>query len=889
MLTLRILWQRLCSSAVPASLRLTGLTLAVLLAAVIPTFVTAAMEGVLRQQLAATPDPLTVVVAWSAPAEVDPDLTRLDQYLRNRLPAAAGLPGAEVFTLLSSGQRVVQQYDQAGRRWLGLGALPEGLALAAGRLPEPGRAEVVVTEWVATRFNWQIGTTLHVVAEGDNPALDLTLVGTLRRPAEGPLAHLTGPLDSLLLTTIETYTALSLPPGEATWVVELSAEQFRTGAVAGLMSELRGLPIRVGQLLSEAEVVTTPALWLSRFQAQMAAAERFLLVLLTPVFLLVLFFISAVAESIVGSRRTEIAVLRSRGATPLRVVGWYLPESLALAGTALVLGLLLTGPVVQRMSLAAGFLQLVGRPPLPAAITGTTVLYAIFAALLAEAAALWPLARATKLTVASLREVDAGRSLVLTVLRNVAEVALVAVLAYGTWRLLAAGPGSDPLFLALPYLALALAGLVALRLTALLLGWFDRLANRWLTPPLYLALSLLRSQSGRHRGLALMLAITAGLGIYGAAFARTLDRDLLAQADYRLGADLVLRPAWEMEILSVDDDGLPDEIVYREPPYEPLRGLPGALAEAQVQTRRDLWLSAGTRNLGRADVLGISPEDFGRVANFWPELTGRHPFHYLNLLAQEERGALLSSDLARRTGLSVGDQMRVRQDDTEVELLVTGIVDHWPGRLPADGEFLVANLHILQDSLALRPYDVWVRLAPGAGLSELLAAAQQRGVRLTNLLDTGSEVARGRRQPFRLGIYATLSAGFVVAVLVMALTYLLTVGFTLQSRAKELGVLRAMGMPARQVALSLYVEQLVTVATAAGAGLLAGGAVARWYVPILRQQAEPLLPLRVADVAADRAWLLVALAVALAVGGATVAVWLRRLNINTALRLGEDG
>lgn len=894
MLTLRILWRRLRNSAVPASLRLTGLTLAVLLSAVIPTFVTASMEGVLRQQLAATPDPLTVVVAWSTPDGAAYDIARLDQYLGRRLPAAAGLHRAEVSLLLSSGQRGVQQYDSdgrllTGRRWLKLGALPEGLEIASGRLPEPGTPEVAVTETLAIRSNWEIGTRLRIAADGDSPAMDVTVVGTLRRPLEGPLGHLSGTLDSVLLTSVETYTALSLPPGEAIWAVDLPADQFRTGAVPGLLSELRGLPIRVGQLLPGAEVITTPELWLSRFQAQMASTQRFLLVLLTPVFLLVLFFISAVAESIVESRRTEIAVLRSRGATPLRVVGWYGPESLAYAGAAILLGLLLTRPVVNLMSLSTGFLQLVGRPPMPSSITRETVLYALAAAVLAEAAALWPLARATKLTVASLRLEEAGRSIVLAVLRTVAEVAMVAVLAYGTWRLMAEGPGSDPLFLALPYLGLALAGLIALRLTGLLLTWIDRLASRWLTPPLYLALSLLRRQSGRHRGLALMLSITAGLGIYGAAFARTLDRDLVAQADYRLGADLVLRPAWEMEILSVDENGLPDEIIYREPPYEPFQRLPGALAEAQVQTRRDLWLAAGTRNLGRADVLGIAPRDFSMVANFWLELTEQHPFSYLSLLAREERGALLSRELAGRTGLKVGDQVRVRQDDTEVSLLVIGIVDYWPGRLPADGEFLVANLHVLQDSLALMPYDIWVRLGPEASLTALFAEVQERGARLTNLLDTRSEVARGRREPFRLGIYATLSAGFAVAVLVMALTYLLTVGFTLQSRAKELGVLRAMGMPARHVALSLYVEQLVTVAAAAGAGLLAGGAVAGWYVPILRQQAEPLLPLRVADVATDRAWLLIALAVALAAGGATVAVWLRRLNINTTLRLGEDG
>ncbi|HYF91320.1 MAG TPA: FtsX-like permease family protein [Symbiobacteriaceae bacterium] len=870
---LRLLRRRWRGAAGLTGLRLCGLVLAALLTAAVPVFVSGAMEQVLHRTLTASGDGAAAVVAWTAPDDdVDHSagLGQLNEYLASFGP---------VEQMLSTGPLGVQQRDAAGqllagKKYYRLAALPSGVQVQAGRLPEPGKPEVLVP----AKTGYEVGTRLRLPL--DQP-VEVTVVGVA--------AAAGGPLDGALLVSGQYWESLGAAVGEAVWTVAFPADRLHAAEAPALAGALAELPVRVQQYLSGAEVVETPLQPIADFVRQMAATQQFLFVLLTPVFLLILFFVSATAGAVVESRKVEIAVLRSRGMSPWRTVAFYLPESLALAAAAWGTALLLTPATVRVMGLSAGFLQLVGRPPMPAGLSATAVLLALGAAVAAEAVALIPLARATGFSVVTLRQEAATHSVALAALQGAGEAALLGLVAYGTWRAGSAGVANDLLMWALPPLALAVAGLIFLRLFEPAVRWLGRLVRPWLSPPAFLALTLLERPPARHRILALMLVLTTGLGVYGAAFARTLDLDLVARTEYRVGADLTLRTVWESEVLEMSPEGEATSMAYREPPFSELEAVPGAAALAKVQTRREVGFVAGSRSLGKMDLVGITPVEFGQVARFLTDLTPG-PAASLNALAADEQAVLVSGDLARRAGLKPGDRLTARQGESEAALVVAGIVPFWPGRLPEQGEFVVGSLLYLQDLLGLAPYDVWVRLAPGTDAAAYVGAVSSYGVRLATVADAPSQLAAGRREPFRLGIYATLSTGFVVALAAMVLTYLLASGLTLQSRAKELGVLRAMGMGARQVAMSLYVEQLAVVASAAAAGLGAGALAAGWYVPVFRQQpGETVLPVRIAAVAGDRWSLVLSLAVALAVGVLMIRAQMRRLNVGAVLRLGEDG
>jgi putative ABC transport system permease protein len=900
-LHMRILWSRLRHTGLMVLLRLIGLVLAAVLTAAVPVFVSASMEQTFQNEIKTTPGALNIGLAWMSPDADDHSagLAQLDRYLRTEFPVAAGMASTQAVAVPSTGPRPVQVLGpdgnpKPGRQYLALGMLPgfSGVQTATGRVPAEGQAEAMLLDATLTRSGYRLGDRLRVPLTSDAaaPTAVVTIVGTVRLPQTGPLAELSGVLDSAVLVGPAYWDALGVPVSQMNWAVTLPAGEAHAAHLSTLASAIRELPLRVVRILPEADVVATPAALLENSVTRMATTQRMLTILLLPVYLLVVFFVLATADVVVSSRQVEVAMLRSRGVPLHNTLGFYFSESLVLAGAAALLGLLLTVPVVRVMGLSAGFLQVVSRPPLLISITWTTVGWAAAATLAAEAVSLLPLIRSAGFTVATLGQEAATRSPVREALQVTAEASLLLVTGYVHWRLVSSGGTTeDPLHMALPALTLVGGGMVVWRGLTLVLLLVGKAAAPWLSPPLYLALSLLRSKARRYLALWLMLVVTTGLGIYGAAFARTLDRDLVAQENYRTGSDLLLKPAWESEVLSYDAEGNPTKMAYREPPYSRMQDLPGSVGSAPVQIRKAVGLSVGSRNLGKAALVGIQPQSFGRVALFLSELNPHPPDRYLNLLAQNEEAVLVSAPLAQRLSLKPGDKLKANQDDGTIELVIAAIVGYWPGRLPEDGDFVVGNLDYFQDGLGLMPYDVWVRMGQDGSLAQVADSLRERQVHLIAAVDRRSVIASGRREPLRLGLYATLSMGFVVALMVMLLSYLLGVGRMLHSRTKELGVLRAMGMSERHVALSLYTEQLLLVGSAAVVGLAVGRWTATVYVPVLRQQpGKPLLPLHTVSTAGEQFWLLVSVAAALVIGAGTVGLWLRRLSIGKALRLGED-
>jgi hypothetical protein len=440
---LTLLFNRLRHTGTVVSLRLLGLTLAAALAATVPTFTQAAMERVLQRQLVSDKVQTDLVVAWTSPSNTDfsKRIKAVDRYLREEFPAAAGLPGARVTALTSTEPLVVQLYGEDDqllprKRYLKLGVVPAEAKLAAGRLPVPGKPEVLVPQ-AMERLGYNVGSRLQVILPRGavTEAVTLEVVGLLAAGDSKGLSALSETFNSTLFIDQDFWSSLEVLTGQASWAVHLPPDELQASGVKAVVTALRNVPVDLARWLPDAEIIDSPAPWLKDFADEMAATSRFLLVLLTPVFVLVLFLVVATAQAVADSRLLEVAVLRSRGAGALRVIGFYLPESLLLTGLAVGGALALTGPLVQTMGLAAGFLQLVGRPPLPVVLTQDTVGYALAAALVAELAALVPLVRATRFTVVTLRQEESEPRRVLGLLRIALELGLLALLGYATWRL----------------------------------------------------------------------------------------------------------------------------------------------------------------------------------------------------------------------------------------------------------------------------------------------------------------------------------------------------------------------------------------------------------------------------------------------------------------------
>ncbi len=231
-------------------------------------------------------------------------------------------------------------------------------------------------------------------------------------------------------------------------------------------------------------------------------------------------------------------------------------------------------------------------------------------------------------------------------------------------------------------------------------------------------------------------------------------------------------------------------------------------------------------------MIGLKPE---QLAKYGP--CAKEPA--LMERMRSENGVIISRRLARHRQYSVGDSIHVKGPGGDVlSLPVIAISDAY-GYYPHPDERLygVVDERFLDRTFCLgseRVRDVAVRLAKGTDSSVVESAVRElypeaRGINFED-------------GPYLYRWYTTdIARDFILFDLVLAGTVLLAAFGVLNGqllaaleRAKELGVLRALGATQSQIAGMILLEATVVGATAGALGLLLGGALAPVIVRALR-------------------------------------------------------
>lgn len=235
-----------------------------------------------------------------------------------------------------------------------------------------------------------------------------------------------------------------------------------------------------------------------------------------------------------------------------------------------------------------------------------------------------------------------------------------------------------------------------------------------------------------------------------------------------------------------------------------------------------------------------------------------------------EREIALSINQAKAISASVGDTVRVKEADREVDLLVTGLYqDITNGGRTAKARFAPSSAPMWQVIYASVPGDRldavaqrWQQAHPGAKVTRIADYASQTMGATTNQLDT---------------------AGIVVALGSLVLTFLVVTLFAtlVVSRSRhEVAVLRAIGATPggirRQLALQLALPALVGLVLAVIGIPTAGHALFGAVLGRLGAPGVVLLP----DVAVSYVFLPLAMAAAIATA---IALAFRRIPHNAAL------
>ena len=136
-----------------------------------------------------------------------------------------------------------------------------------------------------------------------------------------------------------------------------------------------------------------------------------------------------------------------------------------------------------------------------------------------------------------------------------------------------------------------------------------------------------------------------------------------------------------------------------------------------------------------------------------------------------------------------------------------------------------------------------------------------------------------------------LTLSFVVIMIMTIIGFLIYWILSIRSRTLQFGILRAMGVTFREIIGMIGYEQILVSGVSIAMAFVIGGIASDMFVPLFRSMYNPadqVPPFLVAAAQSDYIKLYLLIVVMLGGGFAILGALIKKININKALKLGED-
>lgn len=643
-------------------------------------------------------------------------------------------------------------------------------------------------------------------------------------------------------------------------------------------------------------------------------------ILQCPILVLLAVFIFMVSNQVVSIEQGEISILKSRGVSKLQLITTYLVQSAILALIGFVIGIPIGFALCHLFGSTNAFLEFVGRKAMRVSITGTALLYGLIVSAASIIIMTMPVLKYARFTIVEQKANKRKKSTPLWQ-RVGLDFILLGLSIYGFYNFnsqkkvliekVAKGEALDPmLFLAASLFILSCA-IVLLRIIPLLAGLIYRIGRRFWKPAAYASFLQIMRDIRKQNFITVFLVLTIALGIFNANIARTVNNNEEMRLHYETGADLIIGEKWEDN--SADFKNSPNSILYYTEPdyarYEKLKEEhPNQLVGlARVLKDRISVSYSGVIN-ENIEYFGINTYDFGSTAWMPDDVTEEHWYTYLNALAENPEGAIVSTNFAEKTGMKVGDTISVsRQDSTgrnlgRMELTVVAIMKYFPtyeSRIPSteegkegeytDNYFLVSAFSNLSRYYPTTPYQVWMKIDGSPDF--VYDWAEENEIVLDTFTDYQNRVIAMKNDPYFQVTNGMLTISFIVVLVLCAIGFLIYWLTNIRSRELIFGIYRAMGMSMSELIRMLVNEHffgsLIPILFGAGIGILAS----KMFIPLIEiaySPAEQTLPTKIFVEGGDICRISVVVGLMLIGCLAVISVLLSKIKINQALKLGED-
>lgn len=794
--------------------------------------------------------------------------------------------------------------------------------IPAEQLTADGFMEVMVSDDAMLEQDILIGDEytfdLYTLSNGD--PLKIRVVGVFRVLDETDVywQPVEGNMERQVMISDTTFASLFLGEGVETlyslngsWNFIWDYETIKTGDVDHILRTLDSLErskILNGRI-GEGDYKTL----LADYSSKSNRIEATLLILQIPVLLLLCAFLYMIAGQMLQMEQNEISLMRSRGASKGQILSLYLMQSVFLGAISLLPGLPLGAVCCKLLGSSTAFLEFSSTRSLSLIFTTDIIFYAAAALLLSVIMTTIPVISYSGISIVNLKQ-KRSRQKKTWWKRMYLDVILLAVSLYGYYSFsrssdrmmedVLSGRALDPLLYVSFSVFILGAGLFCARLQPLLLKAFFGIFKNHVKPSTYASILSSIRTGAKQEFIILFMILTVAIGISNTTIARTIVSNAVNNTRHIVGADITLQEKWSSNRASVVRD--PSiELIYTEPEFSKWQAIPGVVSATPVLVDEEATLPKSNIGLTEITVMGIRTQGFAKVTTMQDGLLPYSYTDYLNVLAVEPEAVIVSENFMTKLGMKLGDTVSYTNADGKYAAgYIYGFFTDWPTYNPieytvaddgsiqaTDNYMVVANLSYLEDKWGAYPYEVWLDVNDGGeGLYQWISE-QSSLFSLTKLEDMSVRENDIIRDTMFQGTNGILSMSFIVILLLCCVGYLIYWIMSIRSRELLFGVLRAMGMRKKEITWLLIVEQICSGLFAIVAGGVIGVISSRMFVPMIQQAyaaSEQVLPLNLITQTSDLVQLFAIIGAMLLVCLIVLARIVSKMNISSALKLGED-
>ncbi len=537
----------------------------------------------------------------------------------------------------------------------------------------PLRIEAIIPIEAAELFGLSEGSRLSAVPFWDEkvPYADVTITGVFERNnPDAPVWHMHDTVFAAATATSFRTVPFYLPErtymdvlGSAftnmdttyVWLLDVDTGRLDASNAASAFVGMRLIDRRLSPVLFSFRQITLLDEAIDDYDRRLFFSKAPMFIVLVLIASVVLYYVVTLSSLLVEQQRSEIALLRSRGATSAHILGVFVLEAGAIALAATLLGPLLAALVISLLGYTPAFSDLSGGGLMNVSLSPSAYGMSALGGLLSFAALMIPAVQASRIGVVGHRQTVTRPSRAPFYQRYYLDVLLlvIGVLLFREIR----DQGSaitrdvfgqaalDRLLLAVPALILVASGMIILRLFPLVMNVAGRLLSPILPAGVVLGMWQMARNPTHYARLSLLLILMAGLGIFAASFGGTLTRSFVDRAYYSSGADL------RLEGLLLNSPG------PSRPVVDGYLRLPGVVAAAPVYRGSGSDLS---RLLGHFyTMLAVDADVFGGIGYFRGDFTDKPIDDLLDSIKEFDapRGIPLPGD-ARRMVIEVRSHSR---------------------------------------------------------------------------------------------------------------------------------------------------------------------------------------------------------------------------------------